>query len=218
MRKRVSEIESGAGYFAGLVSGLMELTREKSVPFEAIYRLVTPQGRKTLKKMVDLAHEDWLKGQSVICLVENEYFVPVSYAPFPSFSELEQEFGNGNVSIIFDGRPFNKHASCVNIAETPGYEIFLVKHFNREIKSEDAIVEMDKFGYRPATHIEAYEFQKKNPDLQSQFLLIALGSFAMDCGGRCLAALHSISARRIFGSYWFDRRWLADCRFLFVRK
>jgi hypothetical protein len=84
--------------------------------------------------------------------------------------------------------------------------------------SEDVIVEMDKFGYRPATHIEAYEFQKKNPDLQRQFLLIALGSFVViDCG-RCFTVLGGNSGRRVFDSLWFDRRWLADCRFLFVRK
>jgi len=63
MGKRVSEIESGAGYFQGLITGLMEVVREKTIPFGAIYRLVTPEGRKTLQKMVDLSHADWLEEQ-----------------------------------------------------------------------------------------------------------------------------------------------------------
>ena len=79
-----------------------------------------------------------------ILLRAGESLVPVAYAAFPSFAELEKEFGKGNVSDLFDGRAFQKHASCMDIDETPGDRIFLVKHFNREIKSEDAIAEMDK--------------------------------------------------------------------------
>jgi len=153
-----------------------------------------------------------------IPLSENEFLVPVSYTPLPSFSKLEHEFGQGNVSNIFDGRPFQKHSSCVNIDETSGNKIFLVKHFGRETESEDNIAEMDKLGYRPATQIEAHAFQKKNPDLQCQFYIVALGSFAVGGGGRFVAVLGSRSGRRVFGNDWFDDGWDAGGRFLFVRK
>ena len=152
-------------------------------------------------------------------LAKNEYLVPVTYAPLPSFAELEQEFGKGNVSNIFDGRPFTKHTSCSDISETPGNLIFLVKHFGREINSDDAIAEMNRLSYRPATHIEVYEFQKAHPDLQRQFSIVALGSFAMDVSNLCVAVLRSNSDRRIFGHCWFDYGWVdVACRFLFVRK
>jgi len=151
-------------------------------------------------------------------LGKNEYLVPVSYTPLPSFSELEHEFGQGNVSNIFDGRPFKNHASCVGVDETSGDKIFLVKHFGREAESEDNIVEMDKLGYRPATHIEACAFQKKNPDLQRHFYIVALGSFAMDGDVQFVAVLRSYSGGRVFGDNWFGSRWSADDRFLFVRK
>lgn len=151
-------------------------------------------------------------------LTDNEYLVLVTYDPLPSFAKLEQEFDKGNVSDLFDGRPFEKHASCVNADETPGNKIFLVKHFNREIKSEEAIAEMDKQGYRPATHLEMYAFQKANPALQSRFWIIALGSFAVLGDDRCVTVLRGASRERIFDVDWFDDGWGTGCRFLFVRK
>lgn len=151
-------------------------------------------------------------------LAENEYLVPVSYAPLPSFADLEKEFGNICVSNLFDGREWKDHSSCVGIDKTPCDAVFLVKHFDRETGSEDNITEMDKLGYRPATHIEAYEFQRKHPELQRQFRIVALGSFAMDDVRRCVAVLSGNSDRRIFGNDWVGSRWSAGFRFLFVRR
>lgn len=62
-KKIISEIERGVGYLQGFLTNLMEIVREKNVPFEAIYRLATPDGRKTIEKMVDAAHSDWLAEQ-----------------------------------------------------------------------------------------------------------------------------------------------------------
>ena len=58
-KKNVSEIESGAGLFQGLVTGIMDIVREMEWPFEAVYRLAKPEGRKTLKAMVELANADY---------------------------------------------------------------------------------------------------------------------------------------------------------------
>ncbi len=178
--------------------------------------------RRLLKEpaLVDQVFDLLVPAGSVteVPLGENEYLVPVTYAPLPPFSELEQEFGKGNVSNIFDGRPFQKHSSCENIDETPGDKVFLLKHFGRETRSEDNIAEMDKLGYRPATHIEAYAFQKKHPELQRKFWIVALGSFAMFGGDRCVAVLNGGSGRRVFGDRWFGRGWCSSGRFLFVRK
>ncbi|MBI2475473.1 hypothetical protein HYV69_03560 [Candidatus Uhrbacteria bacterium] len=148
----------------------------------------------------------------------NEYFVHVSYAPLPSFSELENEFGKGNVSRIFDDIEFRKHPSYLNIAEVSGGKVFLVQHFNKKVESEEAIAEMDNLGYRPATHIEAYAFQKEHPDLQRKFSILALGSFATSGGAQCVAELCGDSNRRIFNNNWFGYGWRADRRFLFIRK
>ncbi|MEK7665469.1 MAG: hypothetical protein AAB337_01160 [Patescibacteria group bacterium] len=57
--KNVSLMESGAGLFQGFVTGIMDIVREANGPFEAIYRLAKPEGRKTLEKMVGVAIEDY---------------------------------------------------------------------------------------------------------------------------------------------------------------
>ena len=155
-------------------------------------------------------------------LGENEYLVHVTYAPLPSFAELETEFGKGNVSDIFDGRPFKKHDSCVGMDETPGNRIFWVAEVPADIRndSEKIIAWGDKQrnkkapnGYRPATEKELYEFQK----VRFIAWLVSLGSSALSGGDRCVALLLSDSDGRIFGG-WLDGGWDSDLRFLFVRK
>ena len=49
-------------------------------------------------------------------------------------------------------------------------------HFGREIKSEAAISEMDKDGYRPATIKELLALGASYPELQKHFPVVALGS------------------------------------------
>lgn len=152
-------------------------------------------------------------------LADGEYRVPVSYDMPRSKGALEPEFSKDGVSELFYGNyEWKNHSSCAEIDQTPGERIMLVKHFNRPIESEDAIAEMDKLGYRPATHLEAYAFAKANPELQRQFWIVALGSSAMCVVDRGVAVLDSDSDRRVLGYDWFDDGWSSGGRFLFVRK
>ncbi|MCC7357280.1 hypothetical protein IT408_02120 [Candidatus Uhrbacteria bacterium] len=153
-------------------------------------------------------------------LVDGEYRVPVSYEMPRDKAKLESEFSKDGVSELFYGNyEWKNHSSCAEIDQTPGERIMLVKHFNRAIESEDAIAEMDKLGYRPATHLEAYAFAKANPELQRQFWIVALGSSTRyDGDDRFVAMLCSVSDGRILGSDWFARGWRSGFRFLFVRK
>jgi undecaprenyl-diphosphatase len=52
-------------------------------------------------------------------------------------------------------------------------------HFNRDISSEDAIAEMDKDGFRPATLAELLALGEAQPELQKQFPIIALSSVCL---------------------------------------
>lgn len=166
-----------------------------------------------------LRREFFLTSNNERPLVDGEYRVPVTYAALPSFAVLENEFGKSDVSNLFDGRAFQKHASCADIDETHNGKIFLLKHFNRAIESDDAIAEMDKLGYRPATHLEAYAFAKANPELQRKFWIVALGSFVVHDGHRFVAVLRGSSQRRFLDtSLWFLGEWDSSRRFLFVRK
>lgn len=149
------------------------------------------------------------------------FTVFVDYTMPRDRTTLEAEFSKNGVSELFFGsHEWFFHSSCVDIDQNPGERIMLVKHFGWLIESEDAIAEMDKQGYRPATHLEAYAFAKANPDLQRQFWILALGSFALDGDGvgRAVASLFDFADKRIFGLDWFGLGWRFDGRFLFVRK
>lgn len=92
-------------------------------------------------------------------------------------------------------------------------------HFNREISSEDAISEMDKAGYRPATLAEMLALGEAQPDLQRQFPIIALSSVWRNAnGGRYVPCLGGDDYERKLDLYWFGGGWSAYCRFFAVRK
>ena len=59
--------------------------------------------------------------------------VIVSYAPLPSRDELRNEFGAGSVSVIFDGRPWQKHHLCAQMDEVDGERVMTLKHFGQEM-------------------------------------------------------------------------------------
>jgi hypothetical protein len=215
-KKDISSIEKGAGYFLGFITTLMNVARQKVVPFEAIYRLGTEGGYATLVKIVDIAYTDWLEERP---LADGEYRVPVAYDMPRDKGKLEAEFSKNGVSELFYGNyEWKNHPSCAEIDQTPGERVMLVKHFDRRIKSEDAIAEMDKRGYRPATHLEAYAFAKANTELRHLFWIVALGSSAMRGDERGVAVLDGDSSGRVVDRIWFFRGWSSDNRFLFVRK
>ncbi len=92
-------------------------------------------------------------------------------------------------------------------------------HFNRDISSEDAISEMDKTGYRPATLMELLVLGFLFPELQRQFSIVALGSVWHDADGyRLVPCLCAYGDGRELSLGWFDDGWGAPCRFLGVRK
>lgn len=142
------------------------------------------------------------------------------YAALPSVEALEEQFsGKDSVSAIFDGRVWENHESCVGIDETPGDREMLVKHFGVRMTSDAVIAWADENGYRVATHKEAIAFAAKNPELQRQYWIVALGSSALrDDGNRFVAVLGSVGRRRILDGNWFGGGWGGGDRFLLVRK
>ena len=153
-------------------------------------------------------------------LAENEYLVPVGYGMPRDKAALESEFSKDGISELFTGNyEWQPHSSCADIDQTPGDRVMLLKHFGRNTTSEANIAEMDKLGYRPATHLEAYAFAKANPELQRQFWIVALGSSTLCDDRRNVAVLGSgFSGRRILVDCRFGNEWYSDGRFLFVRK
>jgi hypothetical protein len=92
-------------------------------------------------------------------------------------------------------------------------------HFNRSISSDDAISEMDRAGYRPATLMELLVLGFILPGLQRQFPIVALGSIWLSADGhRYVPCLGVGDGKRGLDLDWFDSVWRACCRFLGVRK
>lgn len=90
-------------------------------------------------------------------------------------------------------------------------------HFNRSISSEKAIKEMAKDGFRPATIWDLLDFGAKNPELQRQFPIVALGSVARFGDSRGVACLGGSGSGRDLGLDWFGSGWSDYFRFLAVR-
>jgi hypothetical protein len=105
--------------------------------------------------------------------------------------------------------------SSDKIDQTPRERIMLVKRIESEA---DNVIEMDKLGYRHATHLEAYAFAKANPELLRQHWIFALGSYAVLDGQRYSVALRKGSDGRILVTFWFGDDWHSHDRMLFVRK
>ena len=128
------------GWLLGLAVTLKKLAAELSVPFEAFLRLTTDKGESTLRQIAQLVLDDYnaslpkaptLRGGEhyrdsarVEALPPDHYRVTISYSPMPSMDELKKEWGKDNVSVIFDGRPFSFHASCVGMDRVPGERVF----------------------------------------------------------------------------------------------
>jgi len=92
-------------------------------------------------------------------------------------------------------------------------------HFGRKISTEDAIYEMGKDGYRPATLAELLALGVKHRELQRPFPVIALGSiwrYAVD--DRSVPYLNVDGRKRRLSLGWFDGDWDVSYRFLGVCK
>lgn len=92
-------------------------------------------------------------------------------------------------------------------------------HPNRDIKTDDALKEMDQLGLRPATLPELLAFGAKYPDIQLQFPIVELADvWVSPRGHRCFAYLHGWDGRRRVRLLYGDGGWPAHCRFLAFRK
>ena len=162
---------------------------------------------------------------SQLALYEDEYLVTITGDPVPSFAELQKEFGEDQVSLIFDGRPFQNHDSCVHLEETPCVNFFWVAKppLNIASNSEKIIAWGNKQrrvalnGYHVATKEEAYAFQKAHPEPQCHSWIVALGSSAMVGTKQHVVVLGSDSVGRFLADEEFGYEWPIGVKFLFVR-
>jgi len=161
--------------------------------------------------------EAWVQSLLVSAPVEH-ITVPISYQ-VPPYAELNGTSFDWASDLFSDKYTWEDHTSVQGLVDrTPGDRGFLVKHFNKEMTSDQVIAWADANGYRVATHEEAVGFAKVHPDLQRQFPIVALGSSALCVARRCVPVLGRDDAKRSLVYDWFDSRWRAYDRFLLVRK
>ena len=92
-------------------------------------------------------------------------------------------------------------------------------HFDKVMTSEQAITEMDKTGFRPATIEELLALGAQQPELQKQFPIVALGSvWRRPSGSRDVPCLSWIGRQRRLDLDWFEGAWDGGCRFAAVCK
>ena len=91
-------------------------------------------------------------------------------------------------------------------------------HFDRNISSEDAVKEMKKEGFRPATVEELLALGADQPKLQREFPIIALGSvWRVFYGFRCVPSLNLDGDDRELNLPYWSHGWFGSCRFAAVR-
>lgn len=138
--------------------------------------------------------------------------VPITYKAMPSFSQLKQVFGKDKVSLLFDGRPFERHYTCTHASTRSGDRDFIVmaQPTGRASWTGDEIIKRARAirddhapnGYRPAMAIEVYQYfmseRRRYQGIYQIERLVGLGSFATIEGGRYAAAIHAIGYRPSF--------------------
>ncbi len=164
-------------------------------------------------------------------LPPDHYIVRVAYGPLPGFESLQRQFEE-NVSEAFDGRPWEIDDVCAGISTVPGRRLFWdvdpPTYIGRDqiSLSEWAALQRSPiapFGWRHATHTEAYEFLSAT--LKKEFsprCRVAMGDQGYTATNNVYFAAFSYDHAGILEHVvWSEERgdWrFEDARFLLVAK
>lgn len=91
-------------------------------------------------------------------------------------------------------------------------------HFNYDISSDGATIELDRMGLRPGRIEELLVFGATFPEMQRKFPIVALGSSCEIDGIRYVAFLGGRVSGRDLDLYWWIGGWGRGSRFLAFRK
>jgi len=98
---------------------------------------------------------------------------------------------------------------------TAKIEVELI-HFNRSISTDEALLELDRMGYRPVELHELLAFGEKYQEIQREFPILALGSVFRN---RCVVlGLNGDKTRRYLNLFVEEHDCAENCRFAAVRK
>lgn len=195
MAKKTEEIIRGAGMFQSLITLLVEKVKELGGRMEDLYRLITPEGAGTLLQICQLIVEAGQKAKKFFSLSLAEMIKRGKY------DWVNSDITEGHFPVDAAG----SESEEVEMKEF---------HFNRTMTSPEVIAEMAKEGWKPASIWHLLFFGYKYPNKQKEYPIIALGSVWRGC----VAYLGWRGFRRDLDLGGFGLRWIANCRFLAVRK
>jgi len=142
--------------------------------------------------------------------ISNEILFIVDYA-----KSLEQAIADGKYgwenSAHLNIKNFPISSEMIGKKIEVSAKIFSIDY---DAKSDVVLTEMYEDNHQPATLMELLAFGIAYPELQRQFLLIALG--ASNCGH--VPYLGTNGGKRSLGCFWFSGIWAANYRFLGIRK
>ncbi len=167
-------------------------------------------------------------------LRNGERLVYVDYGLTDATAELKER-GVLDVYGLFGDKPWSwqKHQSCAGMDENNGVRVMILKRYGRTTGSEDAIADMDREGYRPATEKEFLAFILADRErLYSGESIVALGSQHFSAIGEWINEVDACNdcrldvanlrmgykRKNIITFESFSHRWPYDTLFLFVRK
>lgn len=123
--------------------------------------------------------------------------------------ECDLSWGNENIT--------SKNFPTVEGGKKEKREV-VIFNFKKDMSSEAVVFEMDKAGYRAGTIRELLALALKEPDLQKDFPIVALGSSAKIDASRPLGCLSSDGGNRCLCLESLGGIWAVGYRFLAVRK
>lgn len=180
-----------------------------------LQRLVTAMENKNLSvsQVIELIENSNVQSKKVVDTA-NEIKLTVDYTKIVEQAIADGKYDWKNSDITTKNFPVSPE--MIGKKSDISAKLF---YFNRDISSDDAISEMDKAGYRPATLMELLTLGVLFPELQRQFPIVALGSVWRDARVyRYVPCLYVGNSRRGLNLGWLDSNWDACCRFLGVRK
>ncbi|MBI2021220.1 hypothetical protein HYS99_01765 [Candidatus Giovannonibacteria bacterium] len=167
--------------------------------------------------------QGWIENQESLRKILREALTPDG-KPAGNTYPLSVDYGRGVECAVKSGRYdwANSDVTSRNFpTERKGTVEVAVEliHFNRHISTGEVHRELDRMGYRPAELHELLAFGEKYPEVQREFLIVALGSVWQDRGGDLrVPRLSRDGSERTLYLGWVEDGWDEIYRFAAIRK
>lgn len=216
-KKNISDIEKGVGFVGGFLPAIMDMLRERNVPFEAMHRLVTAEGRATLAKLVAVIEADWRAGQPAPAAPPK----PPEPEPEPTITEydLTVDYRKTVEQMLKAGEYDGYVDPNITTGNFPVEGTGVVRrkaklvHFGKDMSDAAVDAWCEARGKRRGTALEQLAIGAAYKSLQREFPIVS-GQAAQVSGHRVVVYLSGRGAVRDADLGWTGYGWNRGCRFL----